>query len=168
MKTPKGFIGVELGIALAILAVLAIAGAGSYVAYHDRMTASDTATTTPSATIAPAPTTTGSGSTSDDAGTMGSTRTVTAADSDTTIHLKVGDTFVLKLGDDKNWSNVAVDNTNVIGTVATFAAIPGAQGMYVAKAAGTATITAVGTAICNPGEMCPQYALLYKVTFVVD
>ncbi|HVX90734.1 MAG TPA: hypothetical protein VHC20_03820, partial [Candidatus Paceibacterota bacterium] len=164
MKSLQGFIGVELAIALAVLAVLAIAGAGSYVAYHDRMTAADHATTTP-----PVATTTddSSATTGGDTTTSGSL-VVTAADSDTTIHLHVGDTFVLKLGSDKNWSNVAVDNPHVIGTVETFAAIPGAQGMFVAKSAGTASLTVVGTAICNPGEMCPQFALLYKVTFIVD
>ena len=158
MKTSRGFIGIELGIAIAILAVLAIAAGGSYVAYHDRMTAADNATTTPQVAA----------TTTTDTGTNGSVRTITEADSDTTVRLHVGDTFILKLGGDKNWSSVAVDNANVITSVETFAPIPGAQGMYEAKAKGTATITAVGTAICDPGVACPQFALLYKVTIVVE
>jgi|GEM_PF-2677495 len=170
MKTSRGFIGIELGIAIAILAVLAIAAGGSYVAYHDRMTAADNATTTPTTSTTtdgwPATSTPQSGGTGTGGTSQGSV-TVTSANSDEVVHLHVGDRLTLALGGDKNWSNVRVMDQGILRPL-DVPMIPEDQGVFEAVAKGTTTITASGTAICNPGEACPQFVLLYKITVVVE
>ena len=107
----------------------------------------------------------------------GSQVTITQADNGRTIPLAVGDRVLLDLGGSLNW-DVRIDNPAVlaplIGDNPPVPASPGGtlpitgvRGLYEARADGTATLTATGTPICLPDQGCPQFLLLFKVTFVV-
>lgn len=171
----RGFIGLEMGIAIAILIALGAAAVGGYHAYHTRMAGSLATSTPPAAT-----TTAGGGAVASPShpglpvtGTGEVTATtspliVTSADSGKTIRLHKGDTFILKLGGSLNWSDVKITDNGVVTAVPTFAAIPGAQGMYEARTAGTAAISATGAPICKANEACPQFIALFSATIVVD
>ena len=91
---------------------------------------------------------------------------VTMADNGSTLVLTAGQSFVLKLSASLKW-NVSIADPSIISQAQTFAAIPGAQGMYVAQRTGQTELSAVGTAICAPGQMCPMFVVLFKLTIVV-
>jgi hypothetical protein len=171
----RGFIGIEAGIALAVLIALGLAALGGYKAYHESMTGHEAASSTPAATTTmaggasaspahPQPPLTGAGEVT----ATTSPFIVTSADSGKTIRLHKGDTFILKLGGSLDWGDVKITDNGVVTAVPTFAAIPGAQGMYEARAKGSATITATGAPICKANEACPQFIALFTATIVVD
>ena len=107
----------------------------------------------------------------------GSQVTITHADNGRTIPLAVGDRVLLDLGDSLNW-DVRIDNPDVLAplldnpavpapSIGVAPPVPAAQGLYEARADGTATLTATGSPICLPDQACPQLLMLFKVTFVV-
>ena len=79
-----------------------------------------------------------------------------------TINMTVGQTFTLALGD-QQW-NVQVADQSVLARLPNFAMVRGAQGIYKAYKPGTTTLTATGTAPCSAGQVCPMYAILFKLT----
>jgi hypothetical protein len=92
------------------------------------------------------------------------TLTVTRDDNGRTITLQPGDRFLLKLGDDLDWT-VAVDDPSVVSRVPNITVVRGAQGVYEARNTGATDLTAAGTVHCTPGpgQLCPQSMVLFKV-----
>jgi len=79
---------------------------------------------------------------------------VTAADNGTTLHLAVGQQFLLDLGSAVDWT-VTVADQRVVGRVIGVFVIRGAQGIYEARTAGTTLLSAVGSPPCPSGGACP-------------
>lgn len=90
---------------------------------------------------------------------------VTLANSNSTIAMKVGQTFTLALGD-QNW-NVQVADQSILARLPNFMMVRGAQGIYKAYKPGTTTLSATGTAACGAGQACPMYVILFKLTVEV-
>jgi hypothetical protein len=98
---------------------------------------------------------------------LGGQNIVTLADQGKTINLKVGDNFMLKLGEGHTW-NVDVSDQNVLSRVKFLAMIRGAQGVYDALQPGTVTLTASGDPICPDSQpACGLPAITFSVTVVV-
>lgn len=98
--------------------------------------------------------------------TTASTNTVALADSGKVLNFKVGDTFLLKLGD-YNWS-LNISDPSVISRVPNIAVVKGAQGVYRALKAGSAEIEGTGSPICDPNQACPDYLLQFSATIKVN
>ncbi len=92
--------------------------------------------------------------------------TITFADNGKTIPLVVGQTFLLNLGQDYDWT-VTVDDQNIVGRALNITIPKGAQGAFEAKRAGTTAFHATGIIICPPGQVCIQIALEFHVQLVV-
>ena len=93
------------------------------------------------------------------------TLVVTAADNVSTLHLAVGERFVLELGSSTTWS-VTVADPRVVGPAPGVTAPAGAQGVYEALAAGTTTLSAVGSPVC-PSGACPLFRIAFDLTIIV-
>ena len=93
--------------------------------------------------------------------------TVTNDSMNTTLHLKVGDSFLVNLGDSVNWG-VTFNPANIVSLRKGVLVIRGAQGLYNAVAAGTTQLTATGSPVCDPGTACPMYARYFTMTIVVS
>ncbi len=93
---------------------------------------------------------------------------VTLADDSKTITLKVGQTFLLDLGSDMNWTPNVVDQ-KVVSRVIGITVIKGAQGVYQADAPGTTQLMATGQAPCRLAKpACAVPDRLFSVTIVVQ
>ena len=82
--------------------------------------------------------------------------------------MHVGESFLLNLGMDVYDWTVEVDSQNVIQHKLNLAVIRGAQGIYIARNPGTATLTASGNPLCqqsNPPCMMPS--ILFSMTGIV-
>jgi hypothetical protein len=167
IQKDRGFIGIEAGIALAVLIALGLAAIGGYKAYHASMSAEHEASSTVSGSAVASPAHPAPVEGPGEAATT-SPRIVTNADNGKAVHLHVGDTFILKLGDSLKWSGVTITDNGVVTAVPTFAVIPGAEGTYEARAKGTATISATGAPVCKADEACPLFLALFTATVVVD
>jgi hypothetical protein len=91
---------------------------------------------------------------------------VTERDNGTTLHLVVGQRFILDLGHRVEWA-VNATPPQVVQPVAGSPQIAGAQGLYVARTAGTAVLNAVGSPDCTSG-VCPMFRLGFSLTIVVS
>jgi hypothetical protein len=97
----------------------------------------------------------------------GRTITITQQDNGQTFNIQVGDRVVVKMGTTLDWT-VDIEPPGIlvpvpgVGTLAR-----GVQGIYLAARPGTATLTATGRPICNPGQACPQFIQEVQVTIVV-
>ncbi len=92
---------------------------------------------------------------------------VTLADDSKTIHLKVGQRFLLDLGEDYNWNPIVADQT-IVSRVVGILVIRGAQGIYETDAPGTTTLMATGDPACRQSKpACAMPSRLFKVTIVV-
>lgn len=79
------------------------------------------------------------------------------------ITLHPGETFLLKLGEIYQWEPV-IDNQNVISRVMNVMVIRGAQGLYNAHQAGTATLTATGDPLCRQSKpACGMPSILFTL-----
>jgi hypothetical protein len=92
--------------------------------------------------------------------------TVTGNSANTTLHMNVGDSLLVDLGDSLNW-NVTFDSQNILTLRKGVMVIKGAQGLYNAVANGTVKLTATGSPICNPDQACPQFMQYFSMTIVV-
>ncbi len=110
----------------------------------------------PTATVPPATTATPPGA---------AALVVTPADSGTTLHLVVGQQFLVDLGSTVDWS-VAVADQAIVRRVPGVLVIRGAQGIYSALAPGTTILSAIGSPICSSGA-CPQFRIAFSLTIVV-
>jgi hypothetical protein len=95
----------------------------------------------------------------------GSSLIVTQADNGTTLHLAVGQQFLLDLGSSEDWT-VTVANQDVVSRVLGVLVVKGAQGLYVARAGGTTVLSAIGSPHCTSG-VCPLFRIAFKVTITV-
>ncbi len=91
---------------------------------------------------------------------------VTERDNGTTLHLVVGQRFILDLGQRVEWA-VKATVPQVVQQVAGAPMIAGAQGLYAARATGTTVITAIGSPPCASGSVCPLFRLGFSLTIVV-
>jgi hypothetical protein len=93
---------------------------------------------------------------------------LTLADEEKTVNLKVGQRFLLNLGADYDWTPLVADQ-NVVSRVVGILVIRGAQGVYEAHAPGTTILTASGSPTCLKSKpACAMPSRLYKVTLVVE
>jgi hypothetical protein len=100
--------------------------------------------------------------------TQGPIGDVTLADNGKTIHMKVGQSFLLKLGETYDWS-ITVSDQNVISRVKNIAVIRGAQGVYDAIAKGNAILSAVGDPQCRTATpACSSPSVMFSVTLIVN
>jgi hypothetical protein len=75
-------------------------------------------------------------------------RTVTLADAGTSIDLKVGDSFLLALGETWDW-NVAVNDPSIVSRQVNILVVRGAQGVYNAHKPGQTILRATGDPLCR-------------------
>jgi len=93
--------------------------------------------------------------------------TITLDNQGQTIHMTVGQNFLLKLGEDYTWDIVVSDDA-VISRVRNIAVVRGAQGIYDANQAGTATLTATGDPLCRQAQpACGAPSIQFVLTVVV-
>ncbi len=93
---------------------------------------------------------------------------VTLADDGKTFTIKVGERFLLMLGEDYQWSPISSD-LSVLSRVPNIAVIRGAQGIYEAHKPGQAELTATGDLPCRSATPpCMAPSRLFKVTIVVQ
>jgi hypothetical protein len=93
--------------------------------------------------------------------------TVTLDDQGRTITLPVGDSFLLKLGEDYNW-DISISDQAVLSRVMGIAVIRGAQGIYEAHQPGTVTLSATGDPQCRQSQpACALPSLQFSVTIMV-
>lgn len=178
MKTIRGFIGIELGIALAIIAILGVTAVAGYSTYHARMEAGTSTSSTgswwPSPSTSTPPATNGGGSTTGGAdnsgsstgGTVTGSATVTSADNGSTYHLHEGDHLILALSNTLHW-DISFSNESVMKPLL-IPLVPQDQGAWEASAKGTTTLTATGHPICDTNGPCPQFLEYFKIAIVVD
>ena len=97
-----------------------------------------------------------------------SSQTVTLADNGQTITLRVGDSFLLQLGEDYNWTPT-VDDQTIVSRAKNIAVIRGAQGVYDALKAGETTLTAIGDPAClQATPPCKRPSLMFTIQIVVQ
>jgi len=102
------------------------------------------------------------------AGNPSAGQTITLADNGTTLHFQVGDRFLLDLGNGYDWT-VNVADQNVVRRIVNVTVIRGAQGVYVAHAAGQTALTAVGDPACRQAKpACAVPSRTFKVTIDVQ
>ena len=139
------------------------------------LTTCSPATTAPSTTTSPlatsplaTPTEVPTAAATPDATAGAPSLTVTLDDHGQTIVLHTGDRFLLKLGEEYDW-NVTIDNESVLARVVGITVVRGAQGVYEAKQAGTATLTADGDPPCRKAKPpCGAPSRHFEVTFTVQ
>jgi hypothetical protein len=90
---------------------------------------------------------------------------VTVADNGTTLHLAIGQQFLLDLGSSVDWT-VTVADPRIVARVIGVLVIQGAQGIYVARSAGTTLLSAVGSPPCPSGP-CPLFRLGFHLAITV-
>jgi hypothetical protein len=97
-----------------------------------------------------------------------SQQTVTLADDGKTISLRVGESFLLKLGEDYDWTPIVADQT-IVSRAMNIAVIRGAQGVYDAHKAGKTTLTATGDPVCRQATPpCEQPSRTFTIQIVVQ
>ena len=171
---------------VAVVSMLAIAMSGCShhespalaVATGPASTTAPTSTSTVSTTIATA-TTTASTTSPTTATTVALTSpvvvgsgpaitltTITSADAGKTVNLSIGASVRLLLDDaGVQWGDAQVAPDGLLAGDPTPSPPPhGVLLIWTARQAGTATITATGTAWCAPDAACPMWARLFTVT----
>ncbi|MFN2167673.1 MAG: S41 family peptidase, partial [Anaerolineae bacterium] len=74
-------------------------------------------------------------------------QTVTLDNDGEAITLRVGDTFLLKLGEEYDWTVTVTDQT-ILSRMTNVMVVRGAQGLYEAQKPGMTTLTASGDPVC--------------------
>jgi len=92
---------------------------------------------------------------------------VILGDNGKTFPFKVGDRFVLTLGELYNW-DITVSDPAVLSRVVNITVIKGAQGVYEAHQTGTTELTANGDPLCRAFKpVCGMPSILFKITINV-
>jgi hypothetical protein len=139
---------VALAVTLGVLVVNACVGAGSSIAPAPTPA-------TPAATVTvPSP-----------GQPTASPLVVTTADNGTSLHLAIGQEFLLNLGSAADWA-VTVADQRIVQRIGGVLVVLGAQGIYEAQTAGTTSLSAVGSPPCLTG-VCPLYRLGFRITITV-
>jgi hypothetical protein len=98
----------------------------------------------------------------------GESRIITLNDRGSTIPLKVGDQFLLKLGEGFEWS-INISDLSVISRVPNILVVKGAQGVFVAHQPGKVTLSAAGDPLCRQSKpACGMPSIAFEVTLVVQ
>ena len=94
---------------------------------------------------------------------------VTLSENGKTFTMNVGEGFLLNLGTDVyNWT-VEVDHQDVIQRDMGVTVIQGAQGIYVAQAPGTVTLTANGDPLCLQSKPpCKMPSISFSIILIVE
>jgi hypothetical protein len=93
---------------------------------------------------------------------------VTLADDGKTANLKVGQRFLLDLGEGYDWTPKVADQ-NIVSRVIGILVIRGAQGVYEAHAPGSTSLIATGNPTCLKSKpACAMPSRLFKVTITVE
>jgi hypothetical protein len=92
---------------------------------------------------------------------------ITLEDQSKTINLAVGESFLLKLGEEYTWE-VNISNQDVLSRVKNIAVVRGAQGIYTAHQAGTVTLSATGDPQCRQSKPpCAMPSIQFEITIIV-
>jgi hypothetical protein len=92
---------------------------------------------------------------------------ITRADDGKTVVLRVGDRFLVQLGDEFDWS-VSVSDPSIVRRVPNVLVVRGAQGIFEAARAGETDLVATGVLHCAPNQPCPALAAVFRVHIVVS
>lgn len=96
------------------------------------------------------------------------TQTVTLDNDGQTITLRTGDQFLLKLGDQYEWTIEVADPT-IVSRVVNITVVKGAQGVYEAHQAGETTLSASGDPLCRKSQPpCAMPSRLFRIQIVVQ
>jgi hypothetical protein len=94
-------------------------------------------------------------------------KTITLANHDSIINLKIGDRFVLMLGSELDWSVTSSDPA-VITRIKNILTIRDAQGVYQAQQAGNASLNASGEPVCRQQQpACVLPGRTFQIKIVV-
>ena len=97
-----------------------------------------------------------------------SARTVTQADDGQTSALHVGESFLLKLGSEYDWT-VTVGDQSILSRVVNVLVAKDAQGLYEANQAGQTELMAVGDPLCRQAKpACGRPSIQFKVDLIVQ
>ena len=119
----------------------------------------------PSTLTKPTPTSTETTSTS--AQSPATSTVVTLSDNNQTTNLKVGDSFLLNLGDTYNW-RISISPSGIISRRVNVMVIRGAQGIYDAVSPGTTTLNAVGDPFCLSSKPpCATPSINFNIKVIV-
>jgi hypothetical protein len=92
---------------------------------------------------------------------------ITLDDQGKTISLVVGESFLLKLGDEYTWE-VSISDQNIVSRVKNITVVSGAQGVYNAAQPGSVTLTAAGDPQCRQSQPpCAMPSIQFVITIVV-
>jgi hypothetical protein len=92
---------------------------------------------------------------------------ITLDDQGKTINLAVGQSFLLKLGEEYTWE-VTISDQTVLSRVKGILVVQGAQGVYAAQQVGTVTLTANGDPLCRQSQpQCEAPSIQFQITIVV-
>lgn len=125
-------------------------------------------TSSPGVSSGPLPTSTATAAAPLPPLTTGSTpRTVTTADHGRTIEMRVGERFLLNLGEGAVWV-IEIADPQVLGAVTGVEVPEGAQGLFEALAAGATTLAATNEPACLKARpACKLPTRTFEVTVVV-
>ena len=99
--------------------------------------------------------------------TAGGQVTVTRDFQGQTITLAVGESFLLKLGEEYTWE-IIVSDESVVSRAKNIAVIRGAQGVYDALKTGTVTVSAMGDPLCRQSKpACGMPSVQMDFTVIV-
>lgn len=97
-----------------------------------------------------------------------SPKVITLQDQQQTIYMRVGETFILQLGDAHTWS-MRIDNERIIAQQRLAPVPPESQGLFTALEIGTTMMEANGTPLCAKADPpCMQPDILFQLTIVVQ
>jgi len=97
-----------------------------------------------------------------------SSQTVTLDNDGGTINLTVGEQFLLKLGEEYNWS-VTIADQSIVSRVVGITVVRGAQGVYEARQAGSTQLTATGDPVCRQSQPpCAAPSRQFQIQIIVN
>ena len=98
----------------------------------------------------------------------GGGRTVTLDNDGQTLTLQAGETFLLKLGEEYDWTITLSDET-IVSRVVNILVVRGAQGVYSAHKAGTTTLSATGDPTCRQAQPpCERPSRMFSLQIAVQ
>jgi carboxyl-terminal processing protease len=97
-----------------------------------------------------------------------SPQTVTLDNEGQTVTLKIGERFLLELGEEYDWT-VAVADQSVLSRVVNVTVVRHAQGLYEAHKTGLTTLTATGDPVCSQSQPpCAMPSRLFEIRVIVQ
>jgi carboxyl-terminal processing protease len=97
-----------------------------------------------------------------------SPQTVTLNDEGRMITMKVGESFLLKLGEEYDWT-VTIANQTILSRAKNVMVVRGAQGLYEASKTGNTTLAATGDPVCRQSQpSCAMPSRLFEIKVEVQ